>query len=91
MVRDLLREPGEGPPVTRDGWAGTVELLLGLARHARRIETVELAPRWDVRPRETRVRPWSDAMALYRFGRAARRGAAADNPRGTVTANPSVT
>ena len=91
VVRDLLREPGEGPPVTRDGWAGNVELLLGLARHARRIETVELAPRWDVRPRETRVRPWSDAMALYHFGRAARRGAPADNPRGTVTANPSVT
>ncbi|HEX6059705.1 MAG TPA: glycosyltransferase family 2 protein, partial [Gemmatimonadaceae bacterium] len=32
VVRDLLREPGEGPPVTRDGWAGNVELLLGLAR-----------------------------------------------------------
>ena len=72
VVRDLLREPGEGPPVTRDGWAGNVELLLGLARHARRTETVELAPRWDVRPRATRVRPWSDAIALYRFRRAPR-------------------
>lgn len=94
VVRDLLREPGEGPPVTREGWAGNVELLLGLARHARRTETVELVPRWDVRPRATRVRPWSDAIALYRFGRAARAargGARPASPRSTVTANPTVT
>lgn len=91
VVRDLLRELGETPPVTREGWAGNVELLLGLARHSRRTETLELAPRWDVRPRESRVRPWSDAVALYRFGRAARRSAHAAGPDGTVTANPTAT
>jgi hypothetical protein len=49
-----------------------VDLLLRAAAHARRLETVELSPRYDVRPRETRVRPWNDAMALLRFARAAR-------------------
>jgi len=33
---------------------------------------VELAPRYDVRSRETRVRAWSDAMSLLRFARGAR-------------------
>jgi glycosyltransferase involved in cell wall biosynthesis len=91
VVRDLLRQLGDGAPVTRDGWAGNVELLLGLARHARRIETVELTPRWDLRPRETRVRPWNDAVALYRFGRAARRDAVSGTPRGAVAPNPTIT
>jgi glycosyltransferase involved in cell wall biosynthesis len=91
VVRDLLRELGDRPPMAREGWAGNVELLLGLARHARRTETVELAPRWDLRPRESRVRPWTDAVALYRYGRSARRGVAPASPRGTVTANPPVT
>ena len=36
------------------------------------VETVELAPRYDVRARETRVRAWSDAMTLFRFARSAR-------------------
>jgi len=36
------------------------------------VETVELTPRYDVRSRETRVRAWSDAMALLRFARGAR-------------------
>ena len=80
VVRDLLRELGDRAPMSQDGWAGNVELLLGLARHARRVETVELAPRWDLRPRESRVRPWTDAVALYHFGRAARRRAATANP-----------
>jgi hypothetical protein len=47
-------------------------MLLRTAPHARRIDTVELAPRYDVRARETRVRAWSDAMGLLRFARAAR-------------------
>jgi glycosyltransferase involved in cell wall biosynthesis len=72
LLRDVIREAGDAPIVTADGWAGNVELLVRAARLARRVETVELAPRYDVRPRESRVRPWNDAVSLYRFGRAAR-------------------
>jgi len=72
VLRDLIKEQGDRPLVVADGWAGNVELLLRTARLARRVETVSLAPRWDVRPRESRVRPWADAVNLYRFGRTAR-------------------
>lgn len=73
VVRDLLRDMGDAPIVDCEGWAANVELLLRTSRHARRIETVALQARYDLRPRESRIRPWSDAMNLYRFGWAARR------------------
>ena len=73
VIRDLIRERGDSPLVEGEGWSANVGLLLRAAEHARRLETVELAPRYDVRSRETRVRPWNDAMALLRFARAARR------------------
>ena len=72
VVRDLLRERGERPVVDSDGWAANVEFLLALQPHARRIETVALAPRYDVRPRESRIRPLKDAMMLFRFGQSMR-------------------
>ena len=81
LLRDLLKQVGDEPLVRADGWAANVELLLAAAPLARRVETVELAPRWDVRPRETRRRPWADAMSLFHFGRAARRVARPAPPR----------
>ncbi len=73
VVRDLVKSAGDAPIVSGDGWAANVDLLLRAAPLARRIETVSLEPRYDVRPRETRIRPLADAMSLYRFGMAARR------------------
>jgi glycosyltransferase involved in cell wall biosynthesis len=72
VLRDLIKESGDRPLLSVDGWAGNVELLVHAARLARRVETVELAPRYDLRPRASRVRPWPDALNLYRFGRTAR-------------------
>jgi glycosyltransferase involved in cell wall biosynthesis len=80
LLRDLIKQLGDAPLVSAEGWAANVELLLAAAPAARRIETVELAPRWDVRPRETRRRPWADAVALFHFGRIARRAARAIQP-----------
>lgn len=71
LIRDLLKEE-PGPLVHGHGWGANVDLLVRLSRHARRIETVELAPRYDLRPRATRVRPLADALDLFKFGRAAR-------------------
>lgn len=87
VLRDLIKEQGDRPLLGADGWAGNVELLLRAARVARRVETVELAPRYDLRPRESRVRPWADAVNLYRFGRAARahRRASADTSVGDTS------
>ena len=72
VVRDLLKENGDARLLKADGWAANVELLARAARFARRIEVVALDPRYDLRPRATRVRPLAGAMDLYRFGRATR-------------------
>jgi glycosyltransferase involved in cell wall biosynthesis len=73
VLRDAIKALGPDTPlVTRDGWAANAELLLLTAPLARRVETVPLAPRYDLRQRESRVRPFADALRLYRFGRAAR-------------------
>ena len=72
VVRDLLKEAGESRVVRSDGWAANVELLVKAARVARRVETVAVDPRYDLRARPTRVRPLADLMTLYRFGWSAR-------------------
>ena len=72
VIRDLVKERGDQPLLVGEGWSANVDMLLRAAPHARRIDTVELAPRYDVRTRETRVRAWSDAMDLLRFARSAR-------------------
>lgn len=72
LLRDLIKERGDASIVNGAGWAANVDLLIGAWRHARRVETVAVAPRYDLRPRPTRVRPLADAIDLFRFGRAAR-------------------
>jgi len=72
LLRDLIRAAGDAPLASGEGWAANVDLLLRALPAVRRVETVALPARYDVRPRESRVRPWADAMSLYRFGRAAR-------------------
>ena len=72
VIRDLIKERGDAPLVQGEGWSANVDLLLSAAPHARRIEGVELVPRYDVRARDTRVRPWADAMTLFRYARASR-------------------
>ena len=69
VVRDLLKENGEARLLKANGWAANVELLAKAAKFARRVEVVSLEPRYDLRPRATRVRPLAGAMDLYRFGR----------------------
>lgn len=73
VLRDLLKEASDDRPiVTSDGWSANVELLVRASRHARRIESVSFNPRYELRPRESRVQPWRHALALYRSARALR-------------------
>jgi hypothetical protein len=76
VVRDLIRRAGDAPIVREEGWSANVELLLGAVPFARRVEGVELDQRFDVRPRPSRRRPGSDALALARFAWRARGRAA---------------
>jgi glycosyltransferase involved in cell wall biosynthesis len=74
VLREALKAAG-GPDarlVARDGWAANVELLLRAAAVARRVETLPVSPRYDLRQRATRVRALADALTLYQFGRSAR-------------------
>lgn len=73
VVRDMLKAAGTEPIVGGEGWTTNVDFLLRAIQHTRRIDTVPLAPRWDVRPRESRIRPMAAAMELFRYGRGARR------------------
>jgi hypothetical protein len=77
VLRDARKRLGETPLVTATGWLANAELLLKTAPAARRIEVVEFAPRYDLRTRASRVRPLAEAMAVLRFGPAARGLAAA--------------
>lgn len=72
LLRDYLKANPDVPLVTSDGWAANLELLVKLTTFARRVETVPVAPRYDIRPRESRVRPFADALSLYRAGRLGR-------------------
>jgi glycosyltransferase involved in cell wall biosynthesis len=72
LLRDLIKAMGDAPLITTDGWAANVELLVRLRHFARRVEQVSVAPRYDVRPRETRIRPFADAMSLYKFTKRSR-------------------
>ena len=81
LLRDLVRHAGEEPIVQGTVWAANVDLLLRTAPLARRIETVALEPRYDLRPRESRIHPWTDALDLFRFGRT--------NRGRTITARPA--
>ena len=72
VLRELLKSIGDKPVVTSSGWAANLELLLRARPFARRVDNVDLAPRYDVRTRESRVRPVADALSLFRFTRKAR-------------------
>ena len=72
LIRDMIKESGDEPIVRGEGWAANLSLLRRALPLARRMETVALDPRYDVRARETRIRPWSDGLKLFRVGRAPR-------------------
>ncbi|HET7456970.1 MAG TPA: glycosyltransferase [Gemmatimonadaceae bacterium] len=78
VLRDVVRAAGGSRGVVVAGdpaapsWGANAELLLNAAAFARRVEAVSLAPRYDVRVRETRIRPFADALGLFRFARTAR-------------------
>jgi glycosyltransferase involved in cell wall biosynthesis len=72
VIRDLVKDSSDTQLFKTDGWAANVEFLVRAARYARRIESVVGRARYELRPRETRVRPWKGAVALFKSARALR-------------------
>jgi glycosyltransferase involved in cell wall biosynthesis len=62
VARDVLKaregRPVEDIPVA----AANAELARETARFARRVESVQITTRWDLRPRSTRIDPWREAV-----------------------------
>jgi glycosyltransferase involved in cell wall biosynthesis len=81
VVRDLLRAAGERAASTAsEPWQANLDYLRAAVAHARRVESLPLPLRYDVRPRETRRAAWPDAWALLRAGWASRRAPAGPRP-----------
>jgi glycosyltransferase involved in cell wall biosynthesis len=84
VVRDALKASPEQALASAHGWGANVELLLSTMPHARRVESVAVSPRFDLRVRESRIKPFADAMTLYRFGRRSRGRTAAVAAKATA-------
>ena len=73
VIRDLLRSAGEARVTSGPVRVANLELLRRSAALARRVEAIAVEPRYDIRPRSTRVQPWPDLKAILRAGWAARK------------------
>jgi dolichol-phosphate mannosyltransferase len=67
-LRQAVKHP-TGHLLQTDGWAANAELLARAARHARRIETVPVVERHDLRQRPSRVDPWAGLRSVWRARR----------------------
>ncbi|HLB54513.1 MAG TPA: glycosyltransferase family 2 protein [Gemmatimonadales bacterium] len=76
VLRQALTAGGRGAatggtgrrPLTASGWAANAELIGRAAHSARRIETVRVLERHDLRTRPSRIRPWETLRELWRSG-----------------------
>ncbi len=55
-----------GPLLATDGWCASAELLARLAPHARRVDAIPAAARYDLVQRPSRVRPWRQLLDAWR-------------------------
>jgi glycosyltransferase involved in cell wall biosynthesis len=72
VVREALKAAADRSHADPMGWAANLDLLYEMLPHSRRTEVQSLAPRYDLRLRSTRIKPWTDAWSLFRFSRASR-------------------
>ncbi len=73
VVRDLVRAAGDAPVTEGPVRVANLELLRRAVALARRVESVTVEPRYDLRPRATRVHVWPDLKAILSAGWAARK------------------
>lgn len=57
---------GEARLLITDGWSANAELLARLGAHARRIELVPSAARYDLKQRPSRSKPWQQLLSAWR-------------------------
>jgi glycosyltransferase involved in cell wall biosynthesis len=69
VLRQATRSGPADPILTTDGWAANAELVARLSAHARRIEVVPSAARYDLKQRPSRIKAWQQLIALWRSRR----------------------
>jgi hypothetical protein len=57
---------GDAPLLSAEGWSASAELLARLGAHARRIEVVPSAARYDLKQRASRSKPWQQLLDAWR-------------------------
>jgi glycosyltransferase involved in cell wall biosynthesis len=72
VLRELVKARGDSPIVQGDRWTANADLLLGVLPFARRTESLACEACYDLRLRESRVRPLADGLQIFRFARGAR-------------------
>jgi len=89
VLRHALTSGQQGPeanggakPLLTEGWAANAELIARTSRHARRIETVPVVERHDLRTRPSRRRPWATLGDVWRAAGILRR---AGGPAGVLS------
>jgi hypothetical protein len=65
VLRQALRRD-TGPFLQTEGWCASAELVARLAPHARRLDAVPAAARYDLVQRPSRVRPWRQLLEAWR-------------------------
>jgi glycosyltransferase involved in cell wall biosynthesis len=61
LLKKTLKELDGDRLLRRDGWAASVELLMAVAPHTRRVEETVSEPRYDLRARRSRLSLWQAA------------------------------
>ncbi len=67
VLRHILKGAGARPLGT-EGWAANAELVARAAGYARRIESIPIEERYDLRSRATRIRPWTAIREAWQAG-----------------------
>ncbi|MGH7548715.1 MAG: DUF3108 domain-containing protein [Gemmatimonadales bacterium] len=65
VLRQALRRDS-APLLKTDGWCANAELLARLAPHARRVDGIPAAARYDLVQRPSRVKPWRQLLNAWR-------------------------
>ncbi|MGH7537347.1 MAG: DUF3108 domain-containing protein [Gemmatimonadales bacterium] len=64
-LRQALRHDAPSTLLRTDGWCANAELLARLVPHARRVDSIPVTGRYDLRQRPSRVRPWRALVAAW--------------------------
>lgn len=66
VLRPILKSGGR--TLHTEGWSANAELIGKSARQSRRVESVRIEERYDLRSRASRVRPWEALREAWRAG-----------------------